>query len=194
MPKQKELLEALSRKLKGLRETRGLSVASLAERAGIGVSTLYKIEQGRVAPTVYNLYRLARALGVPVGELLGGEDGDPVQYTPRGKGVKLRIQRKGLKALRITTLRREQKLYGLLLTLAPRSRTARAPLTHPGEELLYGLEGKIVVAVEGKEYLLREGDALHYPATLPHLLANPFPKEARILYLLTPTPLEFQGV
>lgn len=194
MPNRRELLKALARNLKGLRESQGLSVPALAARAGIGVSTLYKIEQGAITPTVYNLYRLARALKVPLGELLLYEEKEPVQYTPRGAGVKLKLRRKGLEAVRITALGREQKLYSLLLTFAPHARTTRTPLTHPGEELLYGLKGKLVVTVEGKEYLLKEGEALHYPANLPHLLANPFPKEARILYLLTPTPLEFQGV
>jgi transcriptional regulator with XRE-family HTH domain len=52
------------------REARGISQAALAKRAKITREYLNRLEAGRYDPTVGVLQRLARALGVPVTELL----------------------------------------------------------------------------------------------------------------------------
>jgi transcriptional regulator with XRE-family HTH domain len=44
------------------RERRGMSYRELAERAGIALSTLYRIESGVASPTVAMLEKLARSL------------------------------------------------------------------------------------------------------------------------------------
>lgn len=48
------------------REQRGITYRELAERAGIALSTLYRIESGAASPTVVMLEKLGRALGVDV--------------------------------------------------------------------------------------------------------------------------------
>ena len=54
-----------------LRRQRDLTQESLARRVGIAQPTLSQIESGaRVNPSLAIVKRLARALGVPVGELL----------------------------------------------------------------------------------------------------------------------------
>lgn len=52
------------------RERRGMSYRVLAERAGIALSTLYRIESGKASPTVDMLAKLAEALGVRVVDLI----------------------------------------------------------------------------------------------------------------------------
>jgi transcriptional regulator with XRE-family HTH domain len=57
-------------KLKRMREAKGLSQADLARRAKITREYVNKLEAGRYDPTVGVIQRLAKALGVPVTELL----------------------------------------------------------------------------------------------------------------------------
>jgi transcriptional regulator with XRE-family HTH domain len=57
-------------KLKVLREQKGLSQAVLAKKAKITREYVNRLEAGRYDPTVGVLQRLAKALGVPVAELL----------------------------------------------------------------------------------------------------------------------------
>jgi transcriptional regulator with XRE-family HTH domain len=52
------------------REKRGLTQETLARRAWIHRVTLSNIERGAEEPTVETLQRIARALRVPVGDLL----------------------------------------------------------------------------------------------------------------------------
>jgi XRE family transcriptional regulator, regulator of sulfur utilization len=58
-------------KLKRLRTAKGLSRYALAKKARISDVYVAKLEAGRSDPTVGMLTRLAKALGVPVKELLG---------------------------------------------------------------------------------------------------------------------------
>ena len=52
------------RKLKALRERRGVSQAELADRAGLSREYVNKLEAGKYDPTLGTLGRLAKALGV----------------------------------------------------------------------------------------------------------------------------------
>jgi transcriptional regulator with XRE-family HTH domain len=51
-------------RLKALRDKAGLSQPALAERSGIGVSTIRHFEYGRREPTYGTLVKLAQGLGV----------------------------------------------------------------------------------------------------------------------------------
>jgi transcriptional regulator with XRE-family HTH domain len=61
--------------LKATREKAGLSQAALAERAGMSVRNIQNWEQGHRTPRAQVLLRLARAVGVPVEQLLSGIGG-----------------------------------------------------------------------------------------------------------------------
>ena len=62
----KDTLLAVELRVREWRERRGLSYRVLAKRAGIGLSTLYRIESGAASPTVAMLERLAVALDVRI--------------------------------------------------------------------------------------------------------------------------------
>jgi len=55
------------------RQARGLSLDELSRLAGVSKSMLSQIERNQANPTVAVVWRLANALGVPLGTLLDGE-------------------------------------------------------------------------------------------------------------------------
>ena len=57
-------------KLRKLRKTKKLSQAALAKRADLSREYVNKIEAGRYDPPLSTINALAKALGVPVRELL----------------------------------------------------------------------------------------------------------------------------
>lgn len=62
-------------RLAALRQARTLSLDELSRQAGVSKSMLSQIERNQANPTVAVVWRLANALGVAVGELLGDERG-----------------------------------------------------------------------------------------------------------------------
>ncbi|WP_238010688.1 helix-turn-helix domain-containing protein [Dactylosporangium sp. AC04546] len=61
---------AVGRRLRRLREARGISLSALARSAGIGKATLSGLELGTRNPTLETLYAVAGALGVPLTALV----------------------------------------------------------------------------------------------------------------------------
>jgi transcriptional regulator with XRE-family HTH domain len=60
----------LAKRLKQLRAQQGLTQAALAERAGVTLSYIGRLEIGRHDPQLSTLRKLALALRVPVTELV----------------------------------------------------------------------------------------------------------------------------
>jgi len=60
-------------KVRKWRERRKLTYRELAGRAGIALSTLYRIESGTASPTVAMLEKLAKALGISIRNLFPDE-------------------------------------------------------------------------------------------------------------------------
>ncbi len=71
-------LAAVGPRLRGLRTTRNITLTDLAERTGISVSTLSRLESGSRRPTLELLLPLARAYDVTLDDLVDAPDtGDP---------------------------------------------------------------------------------------------------------------------
>ena len=66
-------------RLREWRERRGLSVRELAEKAGVGFSTVHRIEVGRMSPTIALLEKLAKALRVDVQDFLPPRSRQPTE-------------------------------------------------------------------------------------------------------------------
>jgi XRE family transcriptional regulator, regulator of sulfur utilization len=60
---------AVGRRLRGLREARGISLSELARTAGVGKATLSGLEHGIRNPTLETMYAIAAALSVPMSAL-----------------------------------------------------------------------------------------------------------------------------
>ena len=60
----------IGEKLKRLRTERLITPAKLAERAGVGVNTVYRIERDEVEPHFETIRRLGEALGIEPSELV----------------------------------------------------------------------------------------------------------------------------
>jgi transcriptional regulator with XRE-family HTH domain len=58
-------------RLRQIRERSGMTQETLAKKAGVSRAYLSRLEMGRHDPPLSRLRKLAKALGVPVTELLG---------------------------------------------------------------------------------------------------------------------------
>ena len=61
--------KSLSKQLRLARESRGLSVAEVADRVGVSQAAVYFWEGGRVRPRIGNLKALCKVLKLPVRDM-----------------------------------------------------------------------------------------------------------------------------
>ncbi len=102
------VLKGLGRKIKDLRKQRGWSQERLAGVAGISRTHMGAIEIGTKEPSVWTLFRIARALEAPVGELFLV----PAAMPASQREVVVRISAKLLAKVRTTA--QLQKVEGLI--------------------------------------------------------------------------------
>lgn len=72
MPTPDAQLVAFGREVRRRRNALGLTSEQLAERADLSTNYLITIELGKRDPSLSTIESIARGLGVPPGELLGG--------------------------------------------------------------------------------------------------------------------------
>ena len=60
------------------------------------------------------------------------------------------------------------------------------PHTKGGEECDYVLKGEIVVTLNSKEFILKEGDSIRFNPEIPHKIENKSDKKASYLSVITP--------
>jgi transcriptional regulator with XRE-family HTH domain len=80
--RDRRVFEDLGRRVREVRRERSWTQEDAAERLGVDVRELQRIEAGRVNMTLQSLVRMARSLGVPVRELFEA----PASRGPRKPG------------------------------------------------------------------------------------------------------------
>lgn len=66
-------IKALGLKIKGLRESAGLTMEKLASQSGVAKNAILAIEKGRGNPTIGTLEAVASALELTLSQLLGAD-------------------------------------------------------------------------------------------------------------------------
>lgn len=124
---------------------------------------------------------LATALDVPITEFFRSEaEEETVFILPdqrlqsEGDGIRMESLGIGL---------RNQQMEPFLMVVEPGARSTADPLTHPGEEFVYCLEGEIVYAVGEDTYLMEAGSSLLFKSSQPHVFHNDT-DEAAILMIV----------
>lgn len=166
------MLEAsIGREVREFRTKQGMTVARLANLAGLSAGMLSKIENGNTSPSLATLQALSRALHVPVTAFFRRfEEVRDASFVPAGHGLK--IERRGTRAghqyeLLGHTIGKRLGMEPYLITLTTESDVF--PLfQHAGVEFIHMLEGKVVYRHSDKTYTLTPGDSLFFDADAPH--------------------------
>jgi transcriptional regulator with XRE-family HTH domain len=169
--------------IRSLRRQRGLSLKQVAEGAQLSASFLGAVERGESDISVGRLSLVAEVLGHDLASLLGYSlrQSGPRFIRPddqvrmrRGKGVELI-------AMRIPGTHLEL----LLATLPPHSKDR--PVTHAGLDILFVLEGDLVLHLDGADYPMAAGECAVWPSSHKHAIRNDSDQPARAIGLVTET-------
>lgn len=169
-----EVIEGLGVKVREVRQQKGLSLQRLAERAGLSAAAIYRIEQGNMVPTITTLMKLSVALNRPVSYFVNEYVADkPVVFTPAAERLPVATSKEGLELQGVSGPYGQFLLAGALAVVGPGADSGPEPMIHPGEELVYLLEGSLEFTVTDEVYPLTPGDSLHFRTDRPHQWRNP---------------------
>jgi transcriptional regulator with XRE-family HTH domain len=151
------------RRLRELRAQRGLTLQEVAERAGIDVSTLSRLESGKRRLALDHLPRLARALSVSTDELLQA----PATPDPRVRGTA--HTHHGVTYWPLTRQGPAGGLHAFKIRVSARRRTPPAELpVHEGQDWMYVLSGRMRLVLGHRDFTIDPGQAVEFSTWTPH--------------------------
>jgi len=177
------------RRLRELRRARGWTLAELAERSGLAISTISKAERGVMALTYDRMLQLARGIGVDMAEFFTteGEAFAPGSFTVAPRGTFRRQETRNYVYEMLFPEIRNKAMVPMMGTLKAHDILDFDDFVrHPGQEFLLVLEGAVTVHAEGRDPVtLQAGDSLYFDSARGHLYASTGEVDARILVVCT---------
>lgn len=179
------IVSGIGAKVRGLRKQAGWSLQQLAAQSNVSAAAIHKIEQSGMVPTITTLLKVAGALGRPVSYFVDEDEtsSDPTVFTPPPERKPIFTSHVGIDLAGITGPYGRFLLAGAVATVAAGASSGDTPLEHPGEELIYVLEGQLEFTVNGTTFLLGPCDALHLRTVQQHAWRNPGDAETTALWM-----------
>ncbi|TCJ96948.1 helix-turn-helix domain-containing protein [Nocardia alba] len=170
------ILDAIGPRLRAVRTSCGLTLTEVAERTGLAVSTLSRVETGHRKPTLDLLIPLARTYQTPLDSLVAA----PATGDPR---MHLRPHRHASGGIIVPLTGYPGRVQVFKHVLGPREPRLRA---HEGHAWLYVLAGTLRLLIGDAEYLLAPGETAEFDPRTPHWFGPADATPVEILHLFGP--------
>ncbi|MFV9644919.1 MAG: helix-turn-helix domain-containing protein [Desulfobacterales bacterium] len=169
-------IEDIGKKIRSLREGKGLSIDEVSNLTGFDAELLTSIERNEVQPQLGTVIKLSKALDGAFSRLVSGV-GDRLYSVTRKDEQKI--------VSRSTSKKGKKKLY-TYRSLAPevKGRHMEALIVqleenpekemsvHDGEEFIYVIDGVAALKIGEDSFDLEPGDSVYYLSTVPHQIAS----------------------
>lgn len=179
------VVSGIGPKVKQLRQKGGYSLQALGERADVSATTIHKIEQNGMVPTITTLLKIATALGQPIAFFVEENEDDkhPTVLTRSESRKPIYTSHAGIDLAGITGPYGEFLVAAAVATIAPGASSGDKPMQHAGEELVFLLSGTFEFEVDGVVHTLNPDDSLHFRTQQPHSWRNTGDKEAVAVWM-----------
>jgi len=179
-----------------LRKTYSISRETLAERSGITVELIEKIESEGHIPDLAPLIKIARALGVRLGTLLDDhEELGPVITRAEEASSSVRFvtgvpeqpaattsSHRGLSFKALAADKNGRHMEPFIVDIE--SDTQQEKSAHEGEEFIHVLSGNLSLEYGASKEILTAGDSVYYDSIVPHRVQSADSNPVRILAVI----------
>lgn len=179
--------EKVGERLREMRHARKLTLSALAQLSGVPASTISKIENGQLRPSLVNAISLATALQENLGFLVD-------RYrSQRESRVVVRADSRDTIAFDEMRLTLQDMngpfepgvLESRVGILDPSASSGADAMTHSGEEFCYVLEGAIRYRIGEQTLELHEGEYIQFKSSLRHSWQNAHRGVTRVLWVFS---------
>ena len=186
--------------IRALRKKLGLTLQEVSERTGLAISTISKLEMGRIALSYEKLSVVSKGLGIDLSELLGlvadeAETGDTPAVPGRrivqrlGEGLVVKTEPYVETFLAVELLKKQM----VPLIAEVRARTIDEFVSqygnlirHFGEEFAYVLEGEVEFHTEFYTPVrLKAGESVYFDSSMGHAYLAASDGPCRVLSVCT---------
>lgn len=177
---------AIGPRVKALRKLKGMTVEELAGVVAVNKAHISRIERNLKAPSIATMAKLADALGVTIGHLMGETaDRNEIKIT-RGDALAARLDAGEESVHQYLPLLHGSSVNAFeAFLLYPGPDGGDAHAQHSGQEMLFVLAGTIEILFSTRTETLSAGDCIHFPGYLPHSITRVGRAKAKALLVLS---------
>jgi len=176
-------------KIKGLRESKNISVEEMSERSGLSAEQITSIENDQQLPSLGPLIKVARALGVRLGTFLDDNDalGPVVSRAADREDDSISFSndsadaRKNMEYHALAKQKAGRNMEPFIIDVQPNKDKEFKLSAHEGEEFIYVMSGELEIAYGKDNYILHEGDSIYYDSIVKHHVHGSADTGAKIL-------------
>lgn len=177
-------------KIKGIRETKNLSIEEISESSGLSIDQITSIESNQNLPSLGPLIKIARALGVRLGTFLDDSDelGPAItRAADRERDSSISFSngaadaRKHMEYHPLAKQKAGRHMEPFVIDINPTNDADFQLSAHEGEEFIYVMEGEIEINYGKETYVLNQGDSIFYDSIVKHHIHGVPGKSAKIL-------------
>jgi transcriptional regulator with XRE-family HTH domain len=167
--------------LRRLRERHGLSLRTLAGRAGFSASFLSQLENGQVSPSIASLDRIAAELGVTLADLFEASQAPSAAVVRADSRPGFTSSWSRARVESLTPPGDRRAFEAIAVTLAPRGASGKDVSGHPADQFAYVLKGPVTLLLGSETLSLASGDSVMIPRRSPHRWQNEGTAAAEVL-------------
>lgn len=173
-------------KLKQLRAEKKLSIAELSRLSDVSTGLISQIERDLVVPSVTSLWRLAQALDTNINYFFHEEPREEQMIIRKGEHRTIVMHNESSHYKLLHPNKDDRMLDMMVITLKSGYTYDKKSIGHEGEECGYVMKGQLTVHLNGKDYVLEEGDSIYFDSSLPHKYINNGKEDCISIWAMTP--------
>lgn len=177
-------LHVIGDRIRALRTARSMTATQLAKEAELSVGMISQVERGITDPSLETVRRIARVLDTPLFNLFQDDEPERVAVVRKGRRMDIRSPQGGIVYERVSA--GSSKIEVLEGTLEPGAVSSDTGWSHPSDECVLVLTGRLTLEVDDERFDLKPGDSASFDSRNPHRYLNESAKPVRFLLSVTP--------
>jgi quercetin dioxygenase-like cupin family protein len=147
-----------------------------------------RVERGVTIPSVEILMKLAGVFDKSINYFVEevGTTHEVVHSSPGKRDKTVYDDERNMHTESFTSGLRDPQFMSFFCTVQKGGSSGISNMYHPGDELIYVLDGRIKVVIAGEVHILNAGDSLSFKSHLPHRWDNIGEEDAKVIWTLSP--------
>jgi transcriptional regulator with XRE-family HTH domain len=152
--------QTLGDALRFLREQRGISLRTLAERTAVSPSFLSQIENSQCSPSISSMEKIANALGVTLGQFFLSANQQAVKVVRASDRSHIALDWSRSEIASLGSLPDGSHFRASMITIQPGGLTGKHPSPSISDEFSIVFQGAAILKLQDGEQLLGRGDSV----------------------------------
>jgi transcriptional regulator with XRE-family HTH domain len=153
-----------------MRLQKAITLQQLASQTNLSKSLLSKIENGKVSSPVSTLFTIAKGLNTKITYFFNDRDENlPIILVRKNERRQFhRINARFGYTYEALGYKRKEKLMEPFILYMDKKTAKNVSFSHPGEEILFIMDGTWEFKHGDQTLVLRKGDCIYFDASVPH--------------------------